>query len=77
MVNHDAVSNEQFAEVGVRLARYKHETDFQAAIIQFIINYKATEDELTRMRNIFTQLDTDKDGVLSREEVSSGMDRIT
>lgn len=38
---------------------------------------KATSEELERMRDVFKQLDVNKDGRLSFEEVKNGIDKIT
>ena len=52
------------------------ENKFQAVVINFIQNYLSTPKELDRLKKQFESLDTNKDGVLSFEELYDGYKKI-
>ena len=45
-------------------------------MIQYLIGVKAQSSELSEMKAIFLELDTDHDGVLSESEIANGLKRV-
>ena len=45
-------------------------------MLSFIVNLKATSEELEELKGMFFKLDTSKDGKLSLDEIKEGMDNL-
>ena len=58
------------------LREFRDVTVFQSGVLSFIVNLKATSEELEELKNLFIQLDKSKDGTLSMEEIRDGMDLV-
>ena len=54
------------------LKKFETKSQLQRAIYFFIINNLTTKDDKSELTEIFKQLDTNKDGVISKDELLDG-----
>ena len=50
----------------------QNQSQLVQAIMTFIMTNVVTQDEIKELQNLFTKLDTDKDGRLSQQELFEG-----
>ena len=55
------------------LSTFQAEKKLQEAAVAFIVNQLVSKEETEELRRIFVNLDSNCDGVLSREELESGL----
>lgn len=60
--------------MATNLREFTKTSVFQHGILSFIVNLKATTDDLEELNQMFLKLDTSKDGQLSLEEISVGLE---
>lgn len=49
---------------------------FQGGIVNFLVNMKSTNQDTEELKKLFMQLDTSKDGQLSRDEIEAGINQM-
>jgi len=55
------------------MAAFRKQNIFQTGVVSLLSALKVQSTELTSMKQMFLRLDTSKDGFLSLEELSEGM----
>ena len=68
------VPDDKQIDIGLSLYTFKRATTFQSCVISILTRLKPCSKELSTLRNIFNELDTNKDGVLTLEEIQNGME---
>jgi len=53
-------------EIAASLSDFKNATTFQQGIMSFIVGLKSSSTELAELNDMFKELDTSKDGILSK-----------
>ena len=62
--------------IGANIAAYRKTTSFQSGVCSIIANLHTKAEDLVEVREMFTKLDKDHDGILTMEELEAGMQDI-
>ena len=60
----------------VSLANFKAETKFQKAVHSYIVSQMLDSNYFTKLREVFADIDTNGDGMLSMEELENAAERL-
>lgn len=63
-------------EIAASLNDFKNASTFQSGIMSFLVGLKSSSKELAELNEMFIELDTSKDGILSRQEIEKGLDKL-
>ena len=72
----EEVESDQLLEVTTNLKRFQKNTTFQAGVMAVIMQFYERCDDLEQLRQIFVELDKDKNGLLSLDEIHKGLKRV-
>ena len=73
MVEKDVVARTTEVMIGHRLDQFKDATLFQSGVVTFLVRLKSNKEDLSQLRRIFTQIDTNHDGFLEQSEIEHAM----
>lgn len=59
------------------LEQFKRTTSFQSGIISLIANLGSGSEDLAMLKKMFNQLDSDKNGTLTIDEIRKGIDEVS
>ena len=77
MVEEELVEAREQVCVGINLAAFRDATLFQSSVITFLVRLKSDKEEMSRLRRVFTKVDTNHDGFLQPEEITQAMDQFS
>lgn len=63
-------------DVIAQLSEFRKMNAFQSAMISFLVNLKATSQELDEISKVFKEIDSDNNGFLSEDEIREGINRM-
>lgn len=70
------VSEKVKIDIGNNILTFKKADAFQSGVMQMIVNLKSTSDELEELNIMFEKFDTNHDGVITIDELKTGMKEI-
>lgn len=59
------------------ISQFKRTTSFQSGIISLMANLGSGSEDLDMLKKMFNQLDSDKNGTLTINEIRRGIDEVS
>jgi calcium-dependent protein kinase len=76
MVEEQKLDDTVALNIGKSLIEFRNTTAFQTGVIAFIANVTSGQNELRDLEIMFNRIDTSKDGKLSLDELSKGIEEL-